>query len=153
MNLRIDAVRKRSLVQYTTTIAVSVNLVTGTPGTPRYKSMPLQGIETYQQGVDLIQSTSSSPRPLRGRRDPRPGRRATSNQHQLCRHRRLLPPSLQHCQNRLPTMQPRHTLTRVAHANTHTNLPRPKSSVHGLRVASKPFSINSSTRRCLLSRN
>ena len=50
---------------YTTTIAgqyqLSVNLVTGTPGTPRYKQTPLQGVETYLQGTDLVQSTSASP--------------------------------------------------------------------------------------------
>ena len=53
------------MVQYTTTIAgqyqLAVNLVTGTPGTSRYKSTPLQGIETYMLGSDLVQSTSTSP--------------------------------------------------------------------------------------------
>jgi hypothetical protein len=53
------------LVRYTTTIAgqyqLAVNLVTGTPGTSRYKLTPLQGIETYMLGSDLVQSTTTSP--------------------------------------------------------------------------------------------
>ena len=52
-------------MQYITTIAgqyqLAVSLVTGTPGTRGYKLTPLQGIETYLQGTELVQSSSSSP--------------------------------------------------------------------------------------------